>query len=303
MPGVAARLPVTPWSSDDTLKFSGDSESLGDMVFGFLGEDSSGSSCNSGGGWVHGEDCGDGADGEEGFDNVEGSKAFWEEQDQLVQAILCRTSSIESKIRQVTKEALRELKLKETYCVCRRRVAGVCQNCAEKEVWGQLQTAGYNSAICKSKWKSSPDIPSGEHSYMEVVDRSSAKKGEVRVVIELNFRAEFEMARASAEYNLLVSRLPEVFVGKSERLKALIKILCHAAKKCMKEKKMHMGPWRKHKYMQAKWFGTCERTAPAPMSPVDFPGRLPRQRVSMLTFELLENLPAAGLNFKAVEVV
>lgn len=138
---------------------------------------------------------------------------------------------------------------------------------------------------------------------MEVVDRSSAKKGEVRVVIELNFRAEFEMARASAEYNLLVSRLPEVFIGKSERLKALIKILCHAAKKCMKEKKMHMGPWRKHKYMQAKWFGTCERTAPAPMSPVDFPGRLPRQRVSMLTFELLENLPAAGLNFKAVEVV
>lgn len=78
-----------------------------------------------------------------------------------LQAILCRTSSIESKIRQVTKEALRELKLKETYCVCRRRVAGVCQNCAEKEVWVQLQTAGYNSAICKSKWKSSPDIPSG----------------------------------------------------------------------------------------------------------------------------------------------
>lgn len=139
---------------------------------------------------------------------------------------------------------------------------------------------------------------------MEVVDRSSAKKGEVRIVIELNFRGEFEMARASAEYNRLVSRLPEVFVGKSERLKAMIKILCHAAKKCTKEKKMHLGPWRKQKYMEAKWFGRCERKAPSsPALPVDFSGRLPRQRTSLLTFDLPENLPAVGLNLKAVEVV
>ena len=139
---------------------------------------------------------------------------------------------------------------------------------------------------------------------MEVVDSSSGKKGEVRVVIELNFRAEFEMARANAEYNRLVSRLPEVFVGKSERLKALIKILCHAAKKCMKEKKMHMGPWRKHKYVQAKWFGTCERVAPPPVSAIDFSGPLRKQqRSSFLTFDSPENFPAAGLKFRVVEVV
>lgn len=136
---------------------------------------------------------------------------------------------------------------------------------------------------------------------MEVVEKSNGKRlGEARVVIELNFRAEFEMARASDEYNRLISRLPEVFVGKAERLRALIKILCSAAKTCMKEKKMHLGPWRKQKYMQAKWLGTCERSAPA-LLPVGFSDRPIKPRASMLTFDLLEPMPA--LHCTAVEVV
>ncbi|CAN1319734.1 hypothetical protein LINPERPRIM_LOCUS31377 [Linum perenne] len=43
------------------------------------------------------------------------------------------------------------------------------------------------------------------------------------------------------------------FVGRVDRLKTLIKILCSAAKACIKEKKIHLAPWRKHKYMQSKW--------------------------------------------------
>lgn len=133
-----------------------------------------------------------------------------------------------------------------------------------------------------------------------MVEKSNSKK-EARVVIELNFRAEFEMARASDEYNRLISRLPEVFVGKAERLRTLIKILCSAAKTCMKEKKMHLGPWRRHKYMQAKWLGSCERSAPAPPLPVRDTVRTIKPRASMLTFDLLETLP--GLHCTAVEVV
>ena len=47
---------------------------------------------------------------------------------------------------------------------------------------------------------------------MDVID--STKKGKVRVIVELNFRGEFEMARGSEDYNRLVRRLPEVFVAK-----------------------------------------------------------------------------------------
>lgn len=143
----------------------------------------------------------------------------------------------------------------------------------------------------------------GEHTCLDVIDKSDTKKGEIRVVIELNFRAEFEMARASEEYNKLINKLPEVFVGKAERLRTLIKILCSAAKKCMKENKMHMGPWRKQKYMQAKWFGNCERTISTPLFTEGFSDyRQQKPKASMLTFDLLENLPSLQ-HFTTVEVV
>lgn len=143
----------------------------------------------------------------------------------------------------------------------------------------------------------------GEHTFLDVVDNSSSKKGEVRVIVELNFRAEFEMARASEEYNRLVNRLPEIFVGKVERLQNLIKILCSAAKKCMKEKKMHMGPWRKQKYMQAKWLGACKRTTLTPPLSMGQSDRLrPRPKASMLTVDLLGDM-MPNMHCTAVAVV
>ena len=121
------------------------------------------------------------------------------------------------------------------------------------------------------------------------------------MVIELNFRAEFEMARGNKEYNRFITGLPEVFVGKAERLRALIKILCSAAKKCMRDEKMHMGPWRTHKYMQAKWFGTCMRQTSTVIWPAELSGQLPKPRASMLTFDLMEILPI--LHRTTVQVV
>ncbi|GAV67662.1 DUF506 domain-containing protein [Cephalotus follicularis] len=201
--------------------------------------------------------------------SVEESNNFWENQHQLLQATLSRSSSFESRIRKATKELLKKKQLQGDLCGCGRgpvTVSSGCKNCLMREVSCHLRNEGYNSAICKSKWKSSSYIPSGEHTFLDAVDKSSSKRaGEVRVIIELNFRAEFQMARASEEYNRLVDRLPELFVGKVERLDNVIKILCSAAKKCMKEKKMHMGPWRKHRYMKAKWLGTCERTTSTPL--------------------------------------
>ncbi|GAV80598.1 DUF506 domain-containing protein [Cephalotus follicularis] len=237
--------------------------------------------------------------------NAQVNKAFWETQVQLLQATIYRTSPLESKIRQSTKKALKEITLVGVQCVCQRPVTGICRNCLQREISIRLQNDGYNCAICKSKWKSSPEIPAGEHTYLEVVDKSSSEKGKLtRVIIELNFRSEFEMVRPSEEYNGLISHLPEVFVGKAERLRALIKILCASAKKCMKEKNMHLGPWRRQEYMQAKWFGTCYTTTPTPTPEpllVGYSGRPPKPRASMLTFDLVDKLP--GLLCPVVEVV
>ncbi|XP_022724173.1 uncharacterized protein LOC111280903 [Durio zibethinus] len=247
-------------------------------------------------------DLGDDDDGEAKEDDgssVENNKSFWESQHQALQATLCRSTSLESRIRNATKEALKDIQRARTVCACGKSMAESCRNCLMREVSSRLQNAGFNSAICRSKWRSSPDIPSGEHKFLDVIENS--RKGDVRVIIELNFRSEFEMARASEEYNRLVQRLPEVFVGKVERLNNVIKIVCLAAKKCMKEKKMHMGPWRKHRYMQAKWLKSCERNTSTKSLSVGYSGRLPKPRASLLTVDLLEKL--SNVRCTAVQVV
>jgi uncharacterized protein (TIGR01615 family) len=226
---------------------------------------------------------------------------FWETQQQLLQSTIRRTSSLESKIRNTTKEALKEAQSSGQVCACGRPAGSYCRRCLMEVVCRRLQNSGFNSAMCKSKWRSSTDIPSGEHTFLDVVDNSNPKKGQVRVIIELNFRAQFEVARANEEYNKLIKRLPEIFVGKIERLLELLKILSAAAKKCMKEKKMHMGPWRKHRYMQAKWLRTCERMAPPQPLSSGYSGRLARPTVSMLTLDLTENF--SNLHRSTVQVV
>ncbi|XVF87477.1 hypothetical protein PTKIN_Ptkin18bG0123000 [Pterospermum kingtungense] len=283
---------------------------LSDMEFGFLEDGDQGyfpGSCNGddqlrGNEIVYGGD--DDDDGEEkendGNSTVENNKSYWESQHQVLQATLCRTSSLESRVRNATKEAIKDVQRTEAACACGKSMAESCRNCLMREVSSRLQKAGFNSAICRSKWRSSPDIPSGEHTFLDVIE--SSRKGDVRVIIELNFRAEFEIARASEDYNRLVQKLPEVFVGKVERLNNVIKILCLAAKKCMKEKKMHMGPWRKHRYMQAKWLKSCERNTSTHESlSVGYSGRLSKPRASMLTVDLLEKL--SNVRCTAVEVV
>ncbi|MED6154981.1 hypothetical protein PIB30_001123 [Stylosanthes scabra] len=301
-------LLVTARSSDQDDQFIDTSVTFSDPVFGFW-EDvqvpmkNSSESFNDSLDEYHNEEEEEAKEKMEyeNFCSIEMNKAYWEEQDQLLQATIRRTSSIETRVRQATKEALRELKVSDIKCLCRlAEPTKSCRNCLKQQVCNRLLCLGYNCAICKSKWTSSSEIPSGEHIYLEVTDKSNSKKAEVKVVIELNFRAEFEMAKANEEYNKLISRLPEVFVGKSERLKVLIKIMCSAAKKCMKEKKMHLGPWRKHKYMQAKWLGNRSNNNIINSS-ITPTLRHQKSKASMLTFDLLENIPS--MHYAAVGVV
>lgn len=272
--------------------------SSSDSVFGFLEGSIESTTSNEGCQF----NCFDEEDEEDENSNEE-KKIFWETQHNLLQATLCRTTSIETGIRRVTRDAIKELQEQGHYCKCNKSVTGInCRTCLMGELSRRLRIAGFNSAICRTKWRSSPEIPSGEHTFIDVIDNSIPLKGEVRVIIEPSFRSNFEMARASEDYNQLISRLPEVFVGKAERLKSLIKILGVAAKKCMKDKKMHMGPWRKHKYMQAKWFSTTYKRLEEANTPTNrsYSTQIskPVRGTSMLTIALMNNMP-----MKAVAVV
>ncbi|KAL7590829.1 uncharacterized protein LOC111892701 [Lactuca sativa] len=231
-------------------------------------------------------------------EDIEDKIKFWDTQHKNLHSTLFRTTMFESKIRNIAKEVLLEVEMAENECSCSRPVPRGCRSCRMREICSRLQNSGYDSAICKSKWKSSLDIPSGEHTFVDVIDNSNHKKGEVRVIIELELRGQFEMKKGSEEYNGLVSKLPDIFVGKIDRLQTVIKLLSNAAKKCMKEKKMHLGPWRKQRYMQAKWLKVIERITPITLTLIkplevdhSYSTRSPyKAKSSMLTMDLLDNL-------------
>ncbi|ERN20493.1 uncharacterized protein LOC18448909 [Amborella trichopoda] len=245
-----------------------------------------------------------GSDGEEGSADLgnEGAE-FWQEQHRLLEEVMSRGSSFEGRVRKEASEAVKKAR-ERVICICSKvRDENGCRSCIRRDVVCYLQKAAYDSALCKSKWRSSPSTPPGEHEYIDVVQASTQERRAARVVIELDFRAEFEMARGNNEYNRLVARLPELYVGKPERLRTIVKAVCSAAKQCMKENKMHIAPWRRHKYMHNKWLGPYKRTNPSPFSPsstIDTTTYSPtsrdgdgsplrKMRASMLTFDLLHS--------------
>ncbi|CAA2999914.1 Hypothetical predicted protein [Olea europaea subsp. europaea] len=119
-----------------------------------------------------------------------------------------------------------------------------------------LITLGYNASICKSKWEKSSSTPAGEYEYIDVIIKCE------RLLIDIDFRSEFEIARSTSSYKGILQSLPYIFVGKSDRLLQIVSIVSEAARHSFKKKGMHVAPWRKAEYMTSKWLGPHTRSAP-----------------------------------------
>lgn len=117
-----------------------------------------------------------------------------------------------------------------------------------------LSALGYNASICKSHWEKSSACPAGEYRYVDVVT-----EGE-RLIIDIDFRSEFEIARPTKKYRTILQTLPAIFVGKADRLQKIISIVMEAAKQSLKKKGMPFPPWRKAEYVKAKWLASYCRT-------------------------------------------
>ncbi|KAB8100213.1 hypothetical protein EE612_030664 [Oryza sativa] len=293
---------------EEAVVAAGNEMSLSNMVLGFYEEAELQSSPPGDCAAAAGDDD-DGSD-DEGSGGAAKCRVFWKEQQSQLYEALAKMSSAESRIQADAEEAMRQMRAAAAgACSCASRGAaaaaagsGGCRSCTLRFLAERLRDAGYNSAICRSKWPRSPEIPSGEHSYVDVVAPTRSGKA-VRVVVEPSFRGEFEMARGGAGYRALVASLPEAFVGRADRLRGVVRVMCAAAKQCARESGMHMAPWRKQRYMEAKWLATPERVAPpgnaggagdavavgSPSSPLS-PGMTNRQmqpkfRASMLTLD------------------
>ena len=82
----------------------------------------------------------------------------------VIQEALAKSSAAESRIRADTEAAVKSMRAAAgAACSCTGRpaAAGDCRRCMLRRVAERLRDAGYNSALCTSKWTRSPDIPSG----------------------------------------------------------------------------------------------------------------------------------------------
>lgn len=111
--------------------------------------------------------------------------------------------------------------------------------------------------LCKSRWEKTGRFPAGTYEYIDI------NKDKTRYIIEVNLAREFEIARGTDSYQALLDIFPTTYVGKSDELKKIVRQMCAAMKETMKNVDMHMPPWRRNGYMQAKWFSAYKRTTNA----------------------------------------
>lgn len=117
----------------------------------------------------------------------------------------------------------------------------------------KLKMDGYDSSdLCHTSWVTSMGCPAGDYEYIDMKVKDEYGNVE-RLIIDIEFKAQFEVARATESYKQLIEALPSVFVGSEEKVKRIISILCSAAKQSLKESGLHIPPWRTSTYMHCKW--------------------------------------------------
>uniref|UniRef100_A0A0D9W050 Uncharacterized protein n=1 Tax=Leersia perrieri TaxID=77586 RepID=A0A0D9W050_9ORYZ len=119
-----------------------------------------------------------------------------------------------------------------------------------------LHAIGYDAAVCRSRWDKTSSYSAGEHEYIDAVVGD-----EVRLIVEVDFRSEFEVARSTKAYRAALQSLPPLFVGTPDRLGQIVAVVAEAARQSLKKKGLHFPPWRKPEYMRAKWLSPHVRCA------------------------------------------
>ena len=89
-------------------------------------------------------------------------------------------------------------------------------------------------------------VPREEHGAGAGAATSSSSS---RLVVDTDFRSQFQLARPAPWYAQLWARLPAVFVGPRAKLRKAVSLLCAEAQRSLRESGLHVPPWRRS--------GTC----------------------------------------------
>ncbi|MFQ6647506.1 hypothetical protein Gotur_021374 [Gossypium turneri] len=116
----------------------------------------------------------------------------------------------------------------------------------------RLKMNGFNASLRQTCWVTSSGCPAGDYEYVDIVMEN--ENGEtVRLIVDIDFKSQFELARPSPTYKELTDALPSIFIGSEEKLREIISVVCSAAKQSFREAGLHVPPWRTTTYMHSKW--------------------------------------------------
>lgn len=110
------------------------------------------------------------------------------------------------------------------------------------------------TGVCKSRWEKNGNCPRGDYEYIDVNINGG------RYIVEVFLRREFEIVRPTTTYTRLLETFPAVYMGREKEMKKIARIMSYAMKISMKKMGIHVPPWRRLAYMQAKWFSSYKRT-------------------------------------------
>ncbi|GFQ01974.1 hypothetical protein PHJA_002341300 [Phtheirospermum japonicum] len=121
-----------------------------------------------------------------------------------------------------------------------------------------LRLSGYDAGVCTSRWPRSGKVPGGDHEYIDVVYYNDIGNTD-RLIVDIDFRSHFEIARAVESYDRILNSLPVIYVGSFSKLKQFLQVMVEAAKSSLKQNSMPFPPWRSLAYLQAKWQSPYQR--------------------------------------------
>ncbi|KAJ3671925.1 hypothetical protein LUZ60_008004 [Juncus effusus] len=127
-----------------------------------------------------------------------------------------------------------------------------------RAVMTRLREKGYESGLCKVKWEGSKGLAKGNYEYIDVAEIIDGK--EERYIIDVHFAAEFEVSGPTEEYQTVLAAVPEAIVTRPDEMKRVLRIMADEAKRSLKRRGLSVPPWRKRRFLMAKWLGSYKRT-------------------------------------------
>ncbi|KAK5839195.1 hypothetical protein PVK06_007965 [Gossypium arboreum] len=119
--------------------------------------------------------------------------------------------------------------------------SGSCNaSCTRYSLAKLLRLFGYDVVVCVSRWQSSGKVPGGDHQYIDVLNYSNGNSE--HMIIDINFRSHFEIAKAVDSYDRILNSLPVVYVCSLTRFKQFLQLMVEAVRSSLEQNLMLFPP-------------------------------------------------------------